>query len=78
MTLRCFKRTDKGLRDSFAGWMAYNRFWFDKDKLAITVGGGRIDNPGGYLTLLPPINGANGRPFTVFHRKSRGARQDVG
>jgi len=62
----CFKNTANGLRSSFAGWMLYNRFWFDKDKHAITVGGGTMDNPSGYLTLLPPINAANavsGSPY---------------
>jgi Putative beta-barrel porin-2, OmpL-like. bbp2/Carboxypeptidase regulatory-like domain len=62
----CFKNTANGLKDSFAGWMLYNRFWFDKDKHAITIGGGQMDNPGGYLTLLPPIDGANavsGSPY---------------
>jgi hypothetical protein len=29
--------------------MAYNRVWFDRDRLALTVGGGAIDNPGRYL-----------------------------
>jgi len=55
-----------GPKQSFAGWMAYNRFWFDRDKYAITVGGGAMDNPGSYLALLPPINGATavtGSPY---------------
>ena len=46
--------------------MGYNRFWFDKDQYAITVGYGVMDNPGRYLTLLPPINGADavyGSPY---------------
>ena len=50
----------------FAGWMLYDRTWFKKDKYAITVGGGVLDNPGRYLTLLPPINGADavsGSPY---------------
>jgi len=50
----------------FAGWMAYNRFWFHKDLFAITPGGGVMTNPGRYLTLLPPINGADaisGSPY---------------
>jgi len=42
----------------FIGIMGYNRFWFDHDKYAITIGGGAMDNPGRYLILLPPINGA--------------------
>lgn len=45
-------------KQSFLGWMLYNRFWLDHDKYGLTVGGGQIDNPGRYLVLLPPINGA--------------------
>jgi hypothetical protein len=40
------------------GWMVYDRTWFKKDLYAITLGGGFMNNPGRYLTLLPPINGA--------------------
>ncbi|HVZ23060.1 MAG TPA: outer membrane beta-barrel protein [Vicinamibacterales bacterium] len=50
----------------FAGWMAYNHIWFHKDRFAITPGGGMMTNPGRYLTLLPPINGADagsGSPY---------------
>ena len=50
----------------FAGWMLYNRWWFKKDLYAITLGGGVLDNPGRYLTLLQPINGADavsGSPY---------------
>jgi hypothetical protein len=39
-------------------FMVYNRLWFNKDKYGVTIGGGAIDNPGRYLVLLPPINGA--------------------
>src|SRR5262249_589857 len=42
----------------FLGFMAYNRFWFHKDLFGLTLGGGAITNPGRYLVLLPPINGA--------------------
>lgn len=42
----------------FLGFMAYNRLWFDHDKYGFTFGGGAIKNPGRYLVLLPPINGA--------------------
>jgi hypothetical protein len=54
-------------QQSFAGWMGYNRFWFDKDKYAITVGYGVMDNPGRYLTLLPPINGADAVYGSVYY-----------
>jgi hypothetical protein len=45
-------------KQSFLAWMAYNRWWFAKDRYAITAGGGYVNNPGRYLVLLPPINGA--------------------
>ncbi|HEV2229316.1 MAG TPA: TonB-dependent receptor [Steroidobacteraceae bacterium] len=51
---------------NFFGMMAYNRLWFDHDLYAITLGGGFMNNPGRYLALLPPINGAtavSGSPY---------------
>jgi len=62
----CHHNTPTSFKQTFAGWMAYNRFWFKKDLYAITVGGGAMSNPGRYLTLLPPINGADsitGSPY---------------
>ena len=53
-------------KSSFVGWMLYNRMWFRKDTLALTTGGGAMSNWGRYLTLLPPINGADavsGSPY---------------
>jgi hypothetical protein len=53
-------------KESFVGWMAYNRTWFHRDKYAVTLGGGEMSNWGRYLTLLPPINGADavtGSPY---------------
>ena len=53
-------------KDSFVGWMLYDRYWFHKDLFAITLGGGEMSNWGRYLTLLPPINGADavtGSPY---------------
>jgi nucleoid-associated protein YgaU len=55
-----------GPKQQFLGWMLYNRIWWGKDKYAITLGGGQMNNPGRYLTLLPPINGADavsGSPY---------------
>jgi hypothetical protein len=46
-----------GPKQSFAGYMIYNRFWFHRDLFGLTVGGGQINNPGRYLVLIPPING---------------------
>ena len=61
-----YRCTGGATKDSFAGWMLYDRAWWGKDKYAITLGGGKMDNPGRYLTLLPPINGADaisGSPY---------------
>ena len=55
-----------GPAQNFFGWMVYNRIWWNKDKYAVTLGGGKMTNPGRYLTLLPPINGADaisGSPY---------------
>ena len=37
----------------FASAMFYNRVWFAKNKLAWTIGGGLMTNPGRYLVLYP-------------------------
>jgi hypothetical protein len=58
--------TYTNFKQSFVGWMAYNRIWANKNREAITIGGGQINNPGRYLVLLPPINGAtavSGSPY---------------
>jgi HAMP domain-containing protein len=44
-------------KQSFVGYMLYNRMWFKKDRYGLTLGGGQINNPGRYLVLDPPING---------------------
>jgi hypothetical protein len=44
-------------KQSFIGYMFYNRMWFKRDTFGLTLGGGQINNPGRYLVLLPPING---------------------
>lgn len=62
----CTGNSAKGPKQSFVGFMVYNRLWFDKDRYGITVGGGKINNPGRYLVLIPPINGAtaaSGSPY---------------
>jgi hypothetical protein len=53
----CHGDTKGGPKQSFIGYMFYNRFWFDRDLFGLTVGGGQINNPGRYLVLIPPING---------------------
>ncbi len=53
----CHGNTKGGPKQSFVGYMLYNRAWFKKDTYGLTVGGGQINNPGRYLVLVPPING---------------------
>lgn len=56
----------------FLGLMAYHRLWFARDRLGLTVGGGIVSNPGRYLVLLPPINGATaatGSPYFTLNPK---------
>jgi Putative beta-barrel porin-2, OmpL-like. bbp2 len=53
----CYGDKSGGPKQSFIGFMAYNRFWFHRDLFGLTIGGGKINNPGRYLVLIPPING---------------------
>ena len=53
----CYGDKAGGPKQSFLGFMLYNRFWFHRDLFGLTLGGGKINNPGRYLVLLPPING---------------------
>ncbi len=55
----------------FAGFMAYVRAWHG-EKWAATFGGGAIDNPGRYLVLLPPINGATALSGTPYFTENPG------
>jgi hypothetical protein len=54
----CYGNHKGGPKQSFVGYMVYNRFWFHRDLFGLTIGGGQINNPGRYLVLVPPINGA--------------------
>jgi hypothetical protein len=44
-------------KQSFIGYMFYNRLWWHKNINGLTLGGGQINNPGRYLVLVPAING---------------------
>jgi hypothetical protein len=68
----CFGNTKGGPKQSFLGFMLYNRLWFDHDKYGLTLGGGRINNPGRYLVLLPPINGATASTGTPYFTENPG------
>ncbi len=59
-------------KQSFLGYMVYNRWWFKKDVYAVTLGGGKINNPGRYLVLLPPIDGATAITGTPYFTENPG------
>jgi hypothetical protein len=59
-------------KQSFLGFMLYNRWWFHKDRYGFTLGGGKINNPGRYLVLLPPINGATAFSGTPYFTENPG------
>ena len=68
----CSGGTDATPSQYFLGFMAYNRWWFAHDRYALTIGGGAIDNPGRYLVLLPPINGATAGSGTPYFTENPG------
>jgi hypothetical protein len=68
----CFGNGKSGPKQSFLGAMFYTRLWFDKDRYAFTLGGGGINNPGRYLVLLPPINGATAASGTPYFTENPG------
>ncbi len=68
----CAGDSAKGPKQSFIGYMIYNRLWFHKDLYALTLGGGQINNPGRYLVLLPPINGATAASGTPYFTENPG------
>jgi Putative beta-barrel porin-2, OmpL-like. bbp2 len=68
----CHGNGKSGPKQSFLGFMVYNRLWFDHDRYGLTLGGGRINNPGRYLVLLPPINGATAASGTPYFTENPG------
>jgi len=72
--VNCHNSKNGRPKQDFAGWMAYTRFWFKKDLYAVTLGGGQMNNPGRYLTLLPPINNATATTGTPYFTENGGDR----
>ena len=68
----CAGNSAKGPKQSFVGYMLYTRLWFHKDLYGLTIGGGEINNPGRYLVLLPPINGATAISGTPYFTENPG------
>jgi hypothetical protein len=61
----------------FVGFMAYNRLWFFHDLIGLTAGGGAMTNPGRYLVLTPPINGATAATGSPYFSQSPGDKYDA-
>jgi hypothetical protein len=61
-------------KESFVGVMAYDRTWFDHDLYAVSFGGGFMNNPGRYLALLPPINGATASTGSPYFTENPGQK----
>jgi hypothetical protein len=59
---------------NFLGVMGYNRIWFDHDQYAVTLGGGFMNNPGRYLALVPPVNGATAQSGTPYFSENPGQK----
>jgi hypothetical protein len=70
--VNCTGNSKTGVKQSFLGFMLYHRLWFHKDLYGLTLGGGKINNPGRYLVLLPPINGATAVSGTPYFTESPG------
>jgi hypothetical protein len=75
--VNCHSSKDGKPKQMFIGTMAYLRTWFGKDVYAITLGGGLMNNPGRYLTLLPPINGATAITGTPYYTENAGDRAQM-
>jgi len=68
--VRCTGNDPASPKQQFIGYMLYNRLWFMNDRVGLTLGAGAIDNPGRYLVLVPPINGAtasSGTPYFTYN-----------
>ena len=75
--VNCHNAKNGRPKQAFIGWMMYNRYWFKHDLFAMTLGGGQMNNPGRYLTLLPPINGANAFSGTPYFTENPGDRSQM-
>jgi Putative beta-barrel porin-2, OmpL-like. bbp2/Carboxypeptidase regulatory-like domain len=59
---------------NFLGMMLYDRTWFHNDLYAVTIGGGFMNNPGRYLALTPPIDGATAASGSPYFTQQPGQR----
>jgi Putative beta-barrel porin-2, OmpL-like. bbp2/Carboxypeptidase regulatory-like domain len=61
-------------KENFVGLMLYDRTWWDNNVYALTLGGGFMNNPGRYLALLPPINGATAATGSPYFTENPGQK----
>jgi hypothetical protein len=61
-------------KENFFGMMFYDRTWFHNDLYAVTLGGGFMNNPGRYLALTPPINGATAATGSPYFTQAPGQK----
>ncbi len=61
-------------KENFFGMMLYDRTWFHDDLYAVTLGGGFMNNPGRYLALTPPINGATAATGSPYFTQQPGQK----
>jgi hypothetical protein len=61
-------------KDNFFGMMLYDRTWFHNDLYAVTIGSGFMNNPGRYLALTPPINGATAATGSPYFTQQPGQK----
>jgi len=75
--VNCHNSANGKPKQMFIGWMSYLRFWWDKNLFAMTLGGGQMNNPGRYLTLLPPIDGATAISGSPYYTENAGDRAQM-
>jgi hypothetical protein len=69
--VECVGGTAARPAQNFLGFMTYLRAWHG-EHYAATIGGGAVRNPGRYLVLLPPINGATALSGTPYFTENPG------
>ena len=70
--VNCMSGSPDGPAQNFAGAMLYHRAWLAGGRLGITLGGGVMSNPGRYLVLIPPVNGATAASGTPYFTTNPG------